>query len=127
MNTLRYLCVLKKHVRLSFVSSNNVTVIPFDILHSGLWTSLILSSIGHRFYVLFLDDFSDFLCTFPLTNKSHVFKIFTSLSNQIHTQLSQTVKCFQYNNRREYDNIFFLNYCVVNCLIFRFSCPHTLS
>jgi len=30
---------------------------PFDIVHNDLWTSPILSSGGHRYYVLFLDDF----------------------------------------------------------------------
>lgn len=73
--------MLGKHVRLPFVLSNNVTFMPFNILHSDLWTSRVLSSTGHHYYVLFLDDFSDFLWTFPLTNKSQVFEMFISLSN----------------------------------------------
>jgi hypothetical protein len=39
---------------------------PFDIVHSDLWTSPTLSSGGHRYYILFLDDFTNFLWTFPL-------------------------------------------------------------
>lgn len=120
-------CVFGKHVKLPFVSSNNATVMPFDILHSDLWTSPILSSAGHRYYVLFLDDFTDFLWTFPLSNKSQVFETFMSLSNQIRTQFSQTIKCFQCDNGREYDNKSFHDYCAANGTNFRFSCPHTSS
>jgi hypothetical protein len=53
--------------------------------------------------------------------------MFISLSNQIRTQFSQTVKCFQCDNGREYNNSLFHKYCVDNGLIFRFSCPHTSS
>lgn len=120
-------CVFRKHVRLPFVSSNNFTMTPFDILHSDSWTSSVLSSANHHYYVLFLDDFSNFMWTFPPTNKSQVFEIFTSLSNQICTQFSQIVKCFQCDNGREYDNISFYNYCASNGLTFLLSFPHTSS
>ena len=116
-----------KHVKFPFNSSKNVTLIPFDVLHNDLWTSLILSSSGHQFYVLFLDDYSDFLWTFPLRNKSQVLEKFTSLSSQIHTQFSQTVKYFQCDNGREYNNSLFHKYCDDNGIIFHFSCPHTSS
>jgi hypothetical protein len=49
---------------------------PFDIVHSDVWTSPALSSGGHRYYVLFLDDFTDFLWTFPVQNKSQVHSMF---------------------------------------------------
>lgn len=32
----------------------------FDILHSDVQTSLILSTSGHKYYVLYLDDYSNF-------------------------------------------------------------------
>jgi hypothetical protein len=37
------------------------TFMHFDIVHSDLWTSPVLSSGGHRNYVLFFDDFTNFL------------------------------------------------------------------
>jgi len=49
----------------------------FDILHNDLWTSPILSSSGHQYYVLFLDDSSDFLWIFPISNKSQVSMFFS--------------------------------------------------
>lgn len=99
--------VFGNHVKLSCNSSKNVTLMPFDILHVDLWTSPILSSSGHQFYILFLDEYSDFLWIFPLSNKSQVFEKFTLLSSQILTQFSQTIKCFQCDNGCEYNNSLF--------------------
>ena len=46
--------IFGKHIRLPFVNSSTCTFMPFDIVHSDLWTSPIVSSNGHRYYVLFL-------------------------------------------------------------------------
>jgi len=32
----------------------------FNIIHSDIWTFPILSSVGHQYYVLFLDDYSNY-------------------------------------------------------------------
>ncbi|KAJ9567440.1 hypothetical protein OSB04_003406 [Centaurea solstitialis] len=69
-NTLCQSCVFGKSVKLPFYDSMNKTHLPFDIIHSDLWTSPVLSTGGHRYYILFLDDLTDFLWTYPLTNKS---------------------------------------------------------
>ena len=62
-------CSLGKHIKLPFVLSHSHTLMPFDIVHTNLWTSPILSSSGHQYYILLLDDYSKFLWTFPfLTN-----------------------------------------------------------
>jgi hypothetical protein len=53
-------CPLGKHIKLSFKTSSNKSLLPFDILHSDVWTSPVLSSLGHKYYVLFLDDYSNF-------------------------------------------------------------------
>ncbi|KAJ9557638.1 LOW QUALITY PROTEIN: hypothetical protein OSB04_012252 [Centaurea solstitialis] len=42
-------CVFGKHIRLSFMDSTSCTYFPFDIVHSDLWTSPIISSGGHRY------------------------------------------------------------------------------
>ena len=63
-------CSLDKHVKFPFVDSPNSTYVPFDILHNDLWTSLVLSSASHKYYVLYLDDYLKFLWTFPISKKS---------------------------------------------------------
>lgn len=98
---------------------------PFDILHSDLWTSPILSSVDHKYYVIFLDDFINFLWSFPISRKSQVFETFKSLTKFIHTQFLQIVKPFQCDNDGEYNNKLFRKCYTDYDLIFCFSCPQT--
>lgn len=120
-------CVFGKQVKLPFSSSTSCTELPFDLLHSDLWTSPVLSSAGHKYYILFLDDYSNFLWTFPIGKKSQVYSIFSSFSTMIHTQFERTIKCFQCDNGKEFDNEQFKLFCDNHGMVFRFSCPHTSS
>ncbi|GJV82819.1 ribonuclease H-like domain-containing protein [Tanacetum coccineum] len=58
---LCHACQLGKHVRLLFVSSSTVISSCFDIIHSDVWTSPIPSLLGFKYYVLFLDHYSQFV------------------------------------------------------------------
>ncbi|GJY40656.1 ribonuclease H-like domain-containing protein [Tanacetum coccineum] len=66
---LCHACQLGKHVRLPFVSSNTVVTSCFDIIHSDVWTSPIPSLSGFKYYVLFLDHYSQFVWVYHLLNK----------------------------------------------------------
>jgi len=114
-----------KQVKLPFYASSSTTLMPFDIIDRDLWTSPILSSAGHKYYILFLDDYSNFLWTFPIGKKSQVFSIFLSFSAFIQTQFEKNIKCFQCDNGREFDNASFKSFCQNNGMVFCFSCPHT--
>ncbi|XP_076902942.1 uncharacterized protein LOC143557857 [Bidens hawaiensis] len=50
-NTLCQACVFGKSVRFPFFDSCNRTSLPFDIIHSDLWTSPVPSTGGHRFHL----------------------------------------------------------------------------
>jgi histone deacetylase 1/2 len=120
-------CPLGKHIKMPFIDSDNFSFMPFDILHSDVWTSPVLSTSGHKYYVLFLDDHSNFLWTFPISHKSQVFPTFEKLRAYIKTQFHREVKNIQCDNGREYDNGNFQKLCETNGISFRFSCPHTSS
>ena len=85
-------CSLSKHVRLPFANSTSRMFMPFDIVHCDLWTSPILSSSGHKYYLLLLDDYSNFLCTFPLSNKRQTLSSFLVFRNFIRTQFEHDIK-----------------------------------
>lgn len=104
-------CPLGKHVRLPFCDSLTTTTMPFDIVHSDLCTSPVLSSIGHRYYVFFLDDYSNYLWTFPIANKSQVFAIFQSFKTMIRTQFERDIRKIQCDNGRDFDNGPFHSFC----------------
>lgn len=124
-NSFFQICPLEKHVKLPFNDSCSFTNMPFDIIHSDLWTSPILSSSGHRYYALFLDNYSNFLWTFPISRKSQVYSLFLSFRAYIKTQFEREIKQFQCDNGHEYDNGPFRKFCALNGMHFRFSCPHT--
>nr|GEY95237.1 ribonuclease H-like domain-containing protein [Tanacetum cinerariifolium]GEY95239.1 ribonuclease H-like domain-containing protein [Tanacetum cinerariifolium]GEY95244.1 ribonuclease H-like domain-containing protein [Tanacetum cinerariifolium]GEY95261.1 ribonuclease H-like domain-containing protein [Tanacetum cinerariifolium] len=66
-------CQLGKHVKLPFHSSDSIVTKCFNIIHSDLWTSPIVSSSGFKYYVLFLDHFSHYVWIYPLKHKSDMF------------------------------------------------------
>jgi hypothetical protein len=76
-------CQLSRHTRMPFVSYMSHAVNNFDLIHSHLWTSSVVSDSGYKYYLLILDDCSHFVWTFPLRVKSDTFStllIFSPLS-----------------------------------------------
>jgi hypothetical protein len=61
-------CQLGKHTRLPFHSSSHHVEHPLDLIHLDLWTSPLVSVSGSKYYLVILDDFTHYLCTFPLKN-----------------------------------------------------------
>ena len=96
-----------------------------SILFSDIWTFPILSSMGHQYYDLFLDDYSNYLWTFLLARKSDVFEKFLAFRANILTQFERNIKTFQCDNGREFDNGPLWDLCKTNGMSFRLSCPHT--
>ncbi|GJT09085.1 ribonuclease H-like domain-containing protein [Tanacetum coccineum] len=97
-------CQLGKHVRLPFVSSSTVISSCFDIIHSDVWTSPIPSLSGFKYYVLFLDHYSQFVWVYHLVNKSDVMSKFVLFRNYVHTQFKCEIKSFQCDHGGEFDN-----------------------
>ncbi|GJY51597.1 ribonuclease H-like domain-containing protein [Tanacetum coccineum] len=88
-------CQLGKHVKLPFHSSISSVKQCFDIIHSDLWTSPIVSSSGFKYYVLFLDHFSHYLWIYPLKHKSDMFGKFVHFRKYVQNQFKCDIKSFQ--------------------------------
>ena len=122
---LCHACQLGKHIKLPFSVSNNKSIMPFDLIHSDLWTSPVPSMSGIKYYVLFLDDFSHYLWVYPLRRKSEVFSKFLHFHSYVKNQFKTTIKALQCDNGGEYNNKQFLQFFSEQGIVFRFSCPHT--
>ncbi|GJT07828.1 ribonuclease H-like domain-containing protein [Tanacetum coccineum] len=122
---LCHACQHGKHVRLPFVSSNTVVTSCFDIVHSDVWTLPILSLSGYKYYVLFLDHYSQFVWVYPLLHKSDVLSKFTIFRSYVHTQFKCEIQSFQCDHGGEFDNRNLHKLFADNEIQFRFSCPHT--
>jgi transposase InsO family protein len=121
---LCHACQLGRHTRLPFTTSSRAEQ-AFDLVHCDLWTSPVLSLSGYKYYLVILDDFSNFLWTFPLQLKFDTFTILTRFFAWVSTQFRRPVRALHYDNGREFDNhasrSFFLTSGVQLCL----SCPYT--
>jgi hypothetical protein len=97
-------CRLGKHTRLPFNNSASQTFFPFQIVHSDVWTSPVYSHSGYKYYVVFLDDYTHYLWTIPLRNKSDVFPTIRAFIAYVQTQFRLPILSFQTDNGREYDS-----------------------
>ena len=102
--TLCHACQLGKHVKLPFSHSSTFVENIFDIVHSDVWTSPILSVSGFKYYVIFLDHFSHFLWVYPLKKKSDAFTKFLQFRAYVKTQFNKEIKAFQCDHGGEFDN-----------------------
>ena len=84
-------CQLGKQIKLPFSKSNNSTSLPFEIIHSDLWTSPLPSLSGFRYYIVFLDDLTHYLWVYPIRRKSEVFSKFLHFSAYVKTQFGATI------------------------------------
>ena len=125
INNVCHACQLGKHARLPFIPSSTIVSKPFDLIHSDIWTSPVLSLSGIKYYLLFLDHFSQFVWIYPLKHKSDTFSRYLHFSNFVKTQFQCTIKSLQCDNGGEFNNRMLLNHLASEGTTIRFSCPHT--
>jgi transposase InsO family protein len=119
-------CVMGKMTQLPFSASNSCTKFPLEIVHSDVWGPAPIDSInGHRYYVIFVDDFSRFTWFFPLKHKSQVLASFQHFKNTMENHLGTSIKTLRTDCGGEYANNDFRNFCSNSSIIHQFTCPHT--
>jgi len=112
-------------VRLPFHLSTSRASNNFDLIHCDLWTSLVLSVSGYKYYLAILDDCSHYLWTFPLKLKSNAFPTITQFFALVSTQFGTTIKAVQCDNGREFDNSNSRTFFLTHGVRLRMSCPYT--
>jgi histone deacetylase 1/2 len=118
-------CQLGKHVRQPFSSNHTVTYFPFPLVHSDVWTSPVYSNSGNKYYLVLLDDFTHYIWTFPLRNKSDVLSLLQSFRTYVATQFELPWLALQTDNGREFDNYALRSFFLAHGIQLRLSCPHT--
>ena len=63
-------CILGKHARLSLRSVQHKSTAPFQLIYSDFWgLAPLLSSLGHCYALIFIDDYSRYTWVYLIKNK----------------------------------------------------------
>ena len=82
-------CNKFKSHRLPFSLSTNKASMPSELVHVDVWgPSPVTSTLGNRFYLLFVDDFSRFSWLFTCSAKSQVADIFAGFKTRVEDRKS---------------------------------------
>ena len=93
---------MAKQRRLSFVSNNNKSSFPFDLVHCDIWGPYSeYSHSGYRFFLTLVDDCTRFTRVFLLKHKFDVSLIIPKFFNMVQTQFNKKIKEFRSDNAKE--------------------------
>jgi GAG-pre-integrase domain len=99
-------CIKAKAHVLPFSYSSSITSSPLELIHSDVWgPSPLNSSHGYKYYVTFIDDFSNFTWIYFMKNKSELCDIFSQFKCQIENLLSTNIKTLRTDGGTEYKPI----------------------
>jgi hypothetical protein len=91
--------MLFKHVHVSVLK-------PLQLIYSDVWgPTLVLSTIGTRYYISFLDDATKYLWLFPLKLKSDAYQTFIYFQTAIKCQFDTKIKALQSDCGHEYHSL----------------------
>ena len=86
-------CQLAKQPALSFNKSTSVSSAPFDLIHSDIWGPSPTSTMGgSQYFVIFVDDFSQYTWLYLLKNRSQLQQTYYDFSHMVKTQFSHDIK-----------------------------------
>ena len=98
-------CISAKMHKTPFPTHVSNTEYPFQLVHSDVWgPAPVTFVLDHRFYVIFVDDFTRFTWLFLLKRKSDVFQVFLHFYSLVETQFSAKIKTLRSDGGGEFVN-----------------------
>jgi transposase InsO family protein len=98
-------CIRAKSHRVIFSDSSNKNPLPFDLIHYDVWgPSPVSSSIGKRWFILFIDHCTRMTWLYVFKTKDEVPSIFKSFFHMVQTQFNRTIKYVRIDNGGEFVN-----------------------
>ena len=87
----------------SILVVNKRAASPFELVHSDVWGPCrVNSTLGFKYFVTFIDDYSCCTWLFFMRSRSELFSIFSSFCAEIKTQHNTTIRILQNDIAREY-------------------------
>ena len=119
-------CISAKMHKTPFSTHVSNTEYPFQLVYSDLWgPAPMISVLDHRFYVIFVDDFTRFTWLFLLERKSDVFPVFLHFNSLVETQFSAKIKTLRSDGGGEFINAKFKSFCLEHDILHQFSYPYS--
>ena len=117
-------CLASKLHRLPYSKTIHQTTEPLEIIHSHLWgPSLVILHTGHKYFVIFVDDFTRYTWLYPLKLKSDVEFVFLNFQLRVERQFDRKIIYFQLDWGGELQSL--TKHLTRQGIAHQVSCPHT--
>ena len=119
-------CQLGKQPALPFNSSESISTDIFDLIHSNVWGSSPVSSIGgSRYFVVFVDNYSCYSWIFHMKHSSELLQVYSNFAKMVETQFSKRIKIFLSDNAFDYTQYAFQAVLHSYGTVHHLTCPGT--
>ena len=85
-------CMQAKMHKLPLYSTKSISIKPFQIIFSDVWTSSIRSPSGYKYFVSFIDDYSRFVWLVPLKLKFEVHQTFVEFNQLVKLHFQSSIQ-----------------------------------
>ena len=118
---------LGKHTRVWFPKRLDPrTKSPFELVHTDVWgPSRSTSTLGFRYFVTFIDDYSRCTWLFLMKNRVELFYIFQKFHAEIRTQFNSSIRILRSDNAKEYFSTPFSFFMSSHGILHQSSCAYT--
>jgi histone deacetylase 1/2 len=117
-------CQLAKSHAMPFKHVHVSVLKPLELIYSDVWgPAPVLSTIGARYYISFLDDATKYLWLFPLKLKSDAYQTFIYFQTVIERQFNTKIKALQSDWGGEFRSLH--KYLHSQGINHRITCPYT--
>lgn len=116
---------LSKATRLSFNSSLSRASKCFELVHSNVWGPTSESFDGYKYFVIFVDDFSQVTWLYLLKSKNEVMEVFKDFHNLVKNHFSSQIQTLRSDNGTEYMSHIMKQYLSTHSIMHQTSCVGT--
>lgn len=95
-------CELAKHHFVPFPACGNKSTKAFVIVHSDVWSPIVVSQSRFRWIVTFIDDYSRTTWVYLMKDKSDISLCFQIFHKMVRTQFNASIKIVHFDNGGEY-------------------------